>query len=1250
MPRRERPLDPGDGVLLRFAADLRQLRRAAGNPTYRVLARQVHYSVATLSEAAAGRKLPSLAVTLAYVRACGGDVDEWEQRWRMAAAELASGPDAGAPGGPADDPGRDAPYVGLAAFEVGDAYRFFGRERLLDELAARLSRQRFVPVIGASGAGKSSLLRAGLLARERTRAGGRPTLLCTPGASPLRECARALAGLGGDSPETVRTELARGPEGLHRMAVAAVAGSGTELLFVVDQFEEIFTLCRDEDERARFVGLLAHAVRTPDSRCRVVLGLRADFFAHCTDDPQLAPLFNDAPLIVGPMTADELRRAVTEPAGRAGYSVETALLVTLVAQANGQVGVLPLLSHALLQTWYRRRGNALTLAGFQAAGGIDGALAHTAETLYRALPADQQRLVRHLLLQLTAPGEGTADTKRRLHREEVGSDPDSVAVLTRLAAARLITLDRESVEITHEALIQCWPRLRGWLAEDRDGRRVHQDLAAAARDWDAHGRDPGYLYRGVRLATAHSWARAAEPRLSARESRFLAAGVAARDAEQIAADRRNRRLRVLAATLGVLTALAVTTSGMAVRAEQAATRQRDDATSQRVAGASLALRTTRPALAAQLALAAYRLSPTPEARGALLSTFATPYAAEIDGANPVESVAFSPDGRTLAVGDGREVRLWDTTDPQRPRPSGTLTGSSGAVDAVMFSPDGRTIAAADDGAVLRWTLPESVPQAFSPKRDGLRGGSVAFSPDGRTIATHTRPLVFSPRGDLLAVTGPGDAVRVHRAAGPAGVPPPAPELVSLADRAGPVNGVAFTPDGGAVATAGDDGLIRIWDVAEPRQPRPRAVLAGHTDAVRAIAFSPDGRTLVSGGADATVRIWATADVWHPRQVASLSGHVAAVNSVTFSPDGRTIVTGGSDHVTRLWRLPGPWLLGHASSVYAVAISPDGRRLASGSYDRTVRLWDLDPSGQPREAGRLLGHAAAVNSVAFSPDGGMLASAGHDRTVRLWRQAGPRPPDTPVRSLAHPASVEELAFDPRGGLLATAGQDGVLRLWDVTTAGVGTPIAVLKGHAGAVESVAFRTDGRLLATGGADRTVRLWNLTNRSAPVAGAVLTGHADTVKALAFSPSGRTLASAGEDREVRLWDVADPRATAHRGTLSGHTDGVNAVAFAAGGVLVTASSDRTVRLWDATDPRRTAELGTLTGHAKPVDALAVAPDGHTLLTGSEDWTGLLWDVDPQEVARKVCAMVPAPVSRSEWERYFPDHAYHSPCPVGGPG
>jgi energy-coupling factor transporter ATP-binding protein EcfA2 len=403
MGRIERPLDPAAGPVQAFAAELRKLRRDSGPITYRAMAERVSYSAPALSQAASGARLPSLPVTLAFVAACGGDVEEWERRWREAA-------DAEAAAVVADD-GSVAPYRGLARFELSDAEWFHGRDELVADLLEMVSARRFVAVVGPSGSGKSSLLRAGLVPRlQQLGPPGRPAAIriLTPGEHPVRTHAHLLTPADGDADTVV----------------------------LVDQFEEVFTLCADPEERGRFVEMLLSADR-PDSRLRVVIAVRADFYGRCAEHRALADAVAQANVLVGPLSATELRQAIVKPATAAGLIVERAVTSRILDEVAGEPGALPLVSHVLLETWRRRRGRSLTMEGYEAAGGVHGALAATAERVYADLSPEQAALARRILLRLINPGEGAQDTRRPTDRSEFDTTKpaDTELVLERLARA-----------------------------------------------------------------------------------------------------------------------------------------------------------------------------------------------------------------------------------------------------------------------------------------------------------------------------------------------------------------------------------------------------------------------------------------------------------------------------------------------------------------------------------------------------------------------------------------------------------------------------------------------------------------------------------------------------------------------------------------------------------------------------------------------------------------------------------------------
>ena len=681
-------------------AELRRLREAQGW-SLAELARRAPFSKSYLSKLETGSKRITPDIARCLDEALGAE---------GALVALLPTPESPAPVEDDREPigAEVCPYPGLAAFGPDQARWFFGRDRLtaylISQLDDRLTGGGPLAVVAPSGAGKSSLLAAGLIPALARGAlpGSRtwPVVATTPGAHPLATLAVRVAERTGADPATA--EAVGDPERFVAfLAEVAAAGAGKRrdtansawVVLMIDQFEEIFTECRIEAERQAFIAALCAAARS--AVALVVLGVRADFYGSCLAYPALLGALQ-TPVAVGPMSAEELRAIITRPAQTEGLDLEPGLVELLLRDlglpqdtdaAGHDPSALPLLAHALRATWQQREGQTLTVAGYQRTGGISQALATTAERAYTRLGAAQQQVARQVLLRLvTISDQGASgDTRRRLPRARLVEAlplPNSAqaveAVLEVFGRARLLTFDTTSVEITHEALLRAWPRLRHWIDTDRAGNLIRQKLEQAAAVWNREGRDPAELYRGGRLDTARTWA-ASQPNnsdLSPTASAFLAASTTQQH-------RTARLRRAVLVVLSVLLVLAVVAAGIALIQQHAAAHQRDIAVSRQVAGQALQLRATNPALAAQLALVAYRIAPTTEARGSLLSILATPYATPLTGhTDTVNSVAFSPNGHTLATtSHDHTARLWDIGDPHQPIPLGTLTGHTSAVNS-----------------------------------------------------------------------------------------------------------------------------------------------------------------------------------------------------------------------------------------------------------------------------------------------------------------------------------------------------------------------------------------------------------------------------------------------------------------------------------------------------------------------------------------------------------------------------------------
>ncbi|MEV6611608.1 AAA family ATPase [Kutzneria sp. NPDC051319] len=1224
------------------------------------------------------------------------DLTDWHRLWEQALASPVTS-DEETPAETAEDSGA-CPYRGLAVFRQEDAGWFYGRERstaaLVSRLASAVRTGGIVMLVGASGAGKSSLMRAGLGPAVQEGAlgpGAWPTVVLTPTVDPLKELVRLVPELA----EAVDDGFTDFDEDKFtakvREAVAAygerVAGPGARPVLMVDQFEETFTLADEEARRGLFVAAL-HAACTGEGQALVVLGVRADFYGRCLDYRELAEALQDRQMVLGAMTVAELREAVARPARAVGLTLESGLVDLMLSDLgvntsrNGQgsydAGALPLLSHALLATWQRRQAGRMTVAGYRAAGGIQGAVAATAERAWADLDTAGQAAARPVLLRLVRVGEDTQDTRRRSSRQELleqAVNPAAAAeALEVLARARLITLDAGIVEITHEALLQAWPRLRGWIDRDRAGNLLRQRLEEDAESWEAEHRDATLLYRGGRLEAAQQWARSADASALTTVARaFLDNAI------------RHRRRATWLRRTGVAAAAVLVT--VAVVAATLAFNQRDDALYNGVLAEADNVMATDPSLAAQLALVAHRMRPDdPAASSRVLSSASAPLATVLDGhSGAVYLTTFSPDGQLLATASyDNTVRLWDVRDRQHPVPIGKpITGFGSWVSSAVFSPDGKTLAAAGDDHLVR------LYDITDPARPRLLGRPldqdtgtvylVAFSPDGKTLAAacehqktqlwdvhdlaaptplppltgHTNPvrsIAFSSNGHYLAAGGDDKTVLLYDVSNPRAAVQVGAPLSGYKDT---VHSVAFSPDNSMLASASADGSVRLWNVRDPASMSEIGLPLSGLSAQWSLAFTPDGKVLGSAGGDGSARLWNVTNPEQPGLIGQpLTGN--GLYAMGFSPDGRTLVTGGGDTEVRLWTMPSPLGIGQTGSINAPTPRPDGKVVASGAADGSVRLWDTSDPAHLRQLGMITG-LEGVSQTRFTPDGRVLVVTGGNKGVRFFDVSDPNHP----RQLGTPIPLETryssmLAISPDGKIMASDHDDHTAQLYDISDPAHPRPLGppVIKHgdrRSDYIYDGVFTPDGKTLITASATNTVRLWDVSDPADPKPiGSPLTGHEDAVGVLALTPDGQTLATAGDDDFVLLWDVSDPAHPRQLGRLTGYAKGMQSVKFSADGrTLITGNADQGVRMWDVSDPAKPVAMGlSVVQRNLTYDAAAYLPGTDYIVYATNPDVALrTLDLDVDHAVNHICAATRNVLTESVWALHLSQLPYSPPCP-----
>lgn len=1050
------------------------------------------------------------------------------------------------------------PFKGLASFQMADAPYFFGRERLVAELIARLVGAPLLGIVGPSGSGKSSVLRAGLL--PALAAGVLPgsetrlQVLLRPGEHPLEELRTAMAGLDEES-----------------------------VVLAVDQFEEVFTACADEEERAAFIDELVRTAGSAKRRHTIVIAVRADQYGRCAAYPALSTLLAANHVLVGPMLSDDLRRAVECPAQRVGLYVDPELVDALVEDVQGEPGALPLLSTALLELWQRREGRRLRHASYESAGRVHGAVARLGESAFGQLDAAQQKLARRVFLRLTAVDDEGGVERRSAPLEELRSEggEDITEVIGLLADSRLLTINEGTLEPAHEALLREWPRLRAWIEEDREGLRIERQLEVAAGEWRRVGRDEGALYRGARLAEARDLSERGQLQLTDAEREFLAASVARRRREQTA---RRRRLAFAFGTLAVgLIAIGIV-AAVAVHQKNVAQRERDVALSRQLALQSTNSLGTDPELGLRLALSAVDASPTTDAAAALRQATLAFRQVGVLQADSVtaETAAFSPDGsRIVTGGDNGIARVWDAASG---RQIAHLAAGHHTLQTARFSPDGRRLALGFTDGTLVLTnatlggaqgvlrVPRVAVQSVAFSRDGARlaaalgdGTIRVLGADGhgpvQILRGHTGPVLgvdISSDGSRIVSAGQDGSVRVWDARTGQG-------QVFQSGQPQETD-VRFSPNGGLILAVGSDGSMMLWN------SRTRAVERHETVSPRELddaAFSPDGSRYAVSGKDGVIRVFSVAG---GPAVAVVRGQLSRVFDLGFGP-GNRVVSAGDDGTVRIWNVGNTesWIEGSQAS--NIAFSPDDRLIAISGYDGSVRVHDAT-------TGRLrmnLPGAKGFTFAAFSPISDELVIARDSQSQALTWNLSDNLRKVVVQ-LPKGRGLGAAHFDSSGQRIVYADDEGAIGVKDLRT---GRTIA-FKGAPHTVWDVAISPDGKHVAAATAIGTLLIWRIDQPDRP--DQVLVGHHGDINMLAYGPDGR-IVTAGSDRTLRVWNPA----TGTQVVLRGHQDEVDTARFAPGGSQVlSVSDDGTVRLWDA---RSGDALAVLDSGAGPLGDFAVSGD-----------------------------------------------------------
>lgn len=1166
------------------------------------------------------------------------------------------------------------PYKGLRAFQEADQNDFHGRENIVQRLTERLRgagiSSRCVALIGASGSGKSSLVRAGLLPALRRAAvpGSNKWFfaIMTPGTTPLAELEQTISRIAINTIDGLAEQLLTRPDVVNQLIERVLPSQGEFLLFV-DQFEEVFSLAKSDAERNAFLETLSRVIQNP--RARLILTLRADYVDTALAHPAFGTILRDCSEFVLPLSVSEMEAAISKPAERLGVHFEPGLISRIIHDIGSQPGTLPLLQYVLYELYEQRTGNILNTMQYDSEGGVFGALARRAENLYAALEPRAQGDAKRLFLSLVVVKDDSEDTRRRITQTEaknLGANPESIqTVLEAFGRHRLLTFDHDSVtrmptvEIAHEALIRHWSRLRSWIDENRTLLAQRQQFASATAEWIASNRDHGLLARGARLVTYETIPGLDSVVLTSEEQEFLEASLRLRRQESL------RAVRVIAGLAGIaIIAIIAAIFALIQRNDANYERERADLTARLARADQLAIQATTNRgnldLSLLLSIEALNSAQTFEAKRSLLdglqvSPQLTRYFYTAPSA--VRDITINQEETSLAAAsaDGT-ILVWSLEVPGG-APT-LMTGHRGAVNAVSFSPDGSLVVSGGaDGTVRLWDVANG-----SEVGDPLEGHQrpvwdVAFSPDGGVLASAGEDAGIL-LWDIETRTTTGDALRGHE---------------------GTIYALAFSPDGVHIASGSEDGTLRIWN-AEGSGEEP-IILSGHENWVLDVEYSPDGTLLASGDASGIVNIWSVDDAYARAREPIPASPGSYVWDIVFRDDSQQLATASADDVVRLWDLrmadtsmSSLMLAGHTNDVWSLAYTRD-HQLFSGGRDGRVMQWNSEPqpaigtaissdfplvglaiggNGQIATGTRdsatgaiaqiwesestipnstLRTSANQTTALAFIPDTDSLLITDSARRLLLWE-----PNIEQLQRIATvPFILYTLAISPSGQVAAIAGDSNLIHVYEL--AEPYRQVAVLNSPSSPVYALEFSPDGAVLASGSVSGELTRWRTEDWSQE--GNTLTLATADISALAYSPDGSQLAVGTRDLLAPTIQVFDAGSFLPlTGVLTGHQNWIVDLHYLDDSTLASASHDHTIRLWSLPS----GDSLRLLGHLREVTGITSPGDGE-LLSASEDRRLIRWELALESWIMRACTIAGRNLNADEWRQFMGNIPYRSTCP-----